>query len=255
MDDEKSDIKEYLTKTTHIEVEMEFYLEEDSPDGRDTSNLFDLLKNQVKHLHPFENSKSSYSLSWPQKGKKVLTFGFGFQGHYSVGKEFVLWSSRQEEKFKKNLVQATANFKTPEAKSCTGADGEVATSSELSKLTPKQPFPSMVSLKRVMSSSVSYLPSVIFPHKWMDALDSKMRKVPFTMLAIPGTHNSATHTMQKDHFQAYDSPAYTDCPVRPYLSFMTPEALASWGRCVKHNIIQQLEMGMRYFDFRLKITI
>ena len=75
------------------------------------------------------------------------------------------------------------------------------------------------------------------------------------MLAIPGTHNSATHTMQKDQMESYDSPAYEGGAVRPYLSFMTPEALASWGRCVKHDINQQLEMGIRYFDFRFKIPV
>ena len=31
---------------------------------------------------------------------------------------------------------------------------------------------------------------------------------------------------------------------------MTSETLASWGRCVGYNINEQLEMGIRYFDFR-----
>ena len=83
----------------------------------------------------------------------------------------------------------------------------------------------------------------------MADLSVKMRKVPFTMLAIPGTHNSATHTMQSDQPMSYDSPLYAD------LSSMTPETLASWGRRVKHDINQQLEMGIRYFDFRFRITV
>ena len=73
------------------------------------------------------------------------------------------------------------------------------------------------------------------------------------MLAIPGTHNSATHTMHRDQSLSYDSPLYADNEANPYLSFMTPETLESWGKCVKHDINQQLEIGIRYFDFRLKL--
>ena len=246
MDDEKPDLKEYLTETKEITVVMEFYL--DSLLSKRINEIRVHLKNQFKHLNPFENPDTStaYRIDFNSQPKPKLELYLYFRGKPKVGENsIVLWSPRQEQKLKKNLVQVTTNFKTLEAESCTIADGAVGWL--LSKLDFPNNFPKKIVPLKVSGSSV------IFPHKWMAHLSPKMRGVPFTMLAIPGTHNSATHTMQKDHFHAFDSPAYTDGSVRPYLSFLTPETLASWGRCVKHDINQQLEMGIRYFDFRLKI--
>ena len=65
-----------------------------------------------------------------------------------------------------------------------------------------------------------------------------MKKVPFTMIAIPGTHDSATHKMRIDQPMSYDSFAYdlTKNSVLKVLSIGANPLLAGWGRCVKHNI-------------------
>ena len=244
MDDEKPDTEEDFWKESKIEFVMKFHLEEGAIDGMSTEKakeeLAEHMKNHFDQLNPFENPETLSKVELPTWDKTLVVVVNEFRG---IGEEFVQWSTRQTQKLEKNVVQATDNLLTMRAESCT-AVGEVALNI-LSQMTPKQPYPNIV------SPSVKLEPKYEL-HKWMADLSPKMRKVPFTMLAIPGTHNSATHTMRKDKLISYDSPLIEDT-VMPYASFMTLETLASWSRCVKHDINQQLEMGIRYFDFRLKI--
>ena len=241
MDDEKPDIEEDFWRESKIGFVTKFHVEEGVIDEitfeKAQKEIAEHIKNQFEKLNPFENPETLVAVEFPAWSKTHVVVVNEFRG---MGEEFVQWSSRKTKKLEKNLVQATANLLTPESESCATV-GEVGTNI-LSKMTPTQPFPS------IASPLVKLEPSFKL-HRWMADLSPKMRKVPFTMLAIPGTHNSATHTMQSDQLMSYDSPLYAD------LSFMTPETLASWGRCVKHDINQQLEMGIRYFDFRFKTTI
>ena len=288
MDDEKPDIEEVFGKVLEIEFDMEFYMKDGAMDGLSTEKakeeLAEHMKNHFGQLNPFENPETTTTIEFQKaivcenekthevdetddachpkeenssssgstgseiiQWKKVEKSTIGVVNNFGgTGGEFVQWSSRQTQKLEKNLLQAGVNLLTPVVESCTAA-GEVA-EKLLSKMVMREPFPRAISPLFAASGSSFEL------HKWMAHLSPKMRKVPFTMLAIPGTHQSATHTMQRDQLMSFDSPLYADNEAKPSLSFMTLETLVSWSRCVKHDINQQLEMGIRYFDFRLKIT-
>ena len=96
-------------------------------------------------------------------------------------------------------------------------------------------------------------------HKWMDSLPKHMRELPLTMLSIPGTHDSASHTMRIDMPISPDNPLYSAFGglVRRWINKNTltskakeKKLISAWGKCMKHDIRQQLEIGIRYFDFR-----
>ena len=146
----------------------------------------------------------------------------------------------------KNIQKEVQNFKNGGVRhyintlTCSGGVSEHV-GNILWRMTYKENSAS-VSAKKAPSNEKFHL------HNWMSSLSQKMRKVPLTMLAIPGTHNSATHQMRNESLQAYDSPWYSPVPMN---SSALNNELAAWGRCVKHNITEQLTMGIRYYDFRL----
>ena len=270
-----------------IEIVMEFYLEDGVMDGLSTGDerqIAEHMKNSFDQFNPFENPetvttvefqkatvcenektheldetdeacypkesssrrKRRESEQWRKVEKSTVVVVTNFEG---TNEEFVQWSSRQTQQLETKLLQATANSLTPEAQPCLGELERSFVTRVLSKMTIREPFPRAISPLFEASGSSFEL------HNWMAYLSPKMRKVPFTMLAIPGSHNSATHTMQKDKEvpdgiipYPYDSPLYTNPD--DFKSFVTSETLASWGRCVDYNINEQLEMGIRYFDFR-----
>ena len=89
----------------------------------------------------------------------------------------------------------------------------------------------------------------------MESLPQHMRELPLTMLSIPGTHDSASHTMRTDMPISPDNALYDALggAVRRYINKNTvreKQIISAWGKCVKHDIRQQLEIGIRYFDFR-----
>ena len=88
---------------------------------------------------------------------------------------------------------------------------------------------------------------------WMGTMPSHMKELPVTLLAIPGTHDSHTHVMQKTMTSSQDSPAYGKVGSRVTDAFGgIKHVVAAWGRCLKpqHNVYEQLRLGLRYFDFR-----
>ena len=93
-------------------------------------------------------------------------------------------------------------------------------------------------------------------HQWMRYLPKTTRNLPLTMIAIPGTHDSATHTMKTDHKTSPDSDLYQKNLVMSGISNSLLRSLgvngivSAWGKCVKHTIEEQLLIGIRSFDFR-----
>ena len=290
MDNEKPDLEEVYEQVSEIHFVFEFYLEDGALDGFSTvyeakQEISKQMKNLFFHLNPFDSPEMETSVNFYdievcenekthevdetgnacepsalQNGGLLLGQWIGrktkktvarvhntFKGWGNYGGpwgETVQWTSKKTQKLEKNLVKIAVNLSTPEAESCTESVGEG--DDLLSKMILKEPF--LGAVLPIFSDSFSFQ-----LHKWMAHLSPRLRKIPFTMLAIPGTHNSATHTMHRDQSLSYDSPLYADNEANPYLSFMTPETLESWGKCVKHDINQQLEIGIRYFDFRLKL--
>ena len=96
---------------------------------------------------------------------------------------------------------------------------------------------------------------------WMDSLPDKIKKLPLTQIAIPGSHRSSTYRLLP----------FTPFPFAPdSLLFQQLEdhkmahALASavghkygfmnftmaWSQTINITTFQQLELGLRYFDYR-----
>jgi len=66
-------------------------------------------------------------------------------------------------------------------------------------------------------------------------------------IAIPGTHNSATHSFSRASKYAADKPGLVK--YRP--PWPVSSVIAQWSKTQARTIIQQLHDGIRYFDFRV----
>ena len=78
---------------------------------------------------------------------------------------------------------------------------------------------------------------------WMSYLSQTIKEnVPLTRIAIPGSHNSATYFLR--------GPKTQEWPDKGGKKLVTESHLHRWGQCIKQNTYQQLELGLRYFDFR-----
>ena len=126
--------------------------------------------------------------------------------------------------------------------------------------------------------------------EWMDSLPDHIKKLPLTMIALPGTHQSGTSTLQrrivseeqnvselrenryiKYHIQDFLSQTFNEwrdyLEVRRFygkdlhLGQYNPnwieghpdndhKYLEAWSTCQRSSIDDQLNMGVRYFDFR-----
>ena len=122
----------------------------------------------------------------------------------------------------------------------------------------------------------------------MGSLKEKLKDLPLSMIAIPGSHNSASYDLQWKETdagdRAYDS-FYRDAkqlemnghPDEPfyqvkqfygmnkhlgpdhYLKYNEYKALhpanewkffEAWNTCLRSNTTEQLQMGLRYFDYK-----
>ena len=123
-------------------------------------------------------------------------------------------------------------------------------------------------------------------YNWMSKLPAKLRNIPLSMLAIPGTHQSASYWFQNKTISEGKYPAWLqngkspdflqqtyqesrnyrtvrkfyakelhlgkyngDWPTneRPDSEF---EYFRQWNRCLRSNTEEQLHLGVRYFDYR-----
>ncbi len=92
--------------------------------------------------------------------------------------------------------------------------------------------------------------------RWMQQLKetSDANTLMLRELVIPGTHDSATATLStKSEF----SP---DCILHPYTQKLmnwfprtTKQIVVDWAKAQTLSIVEQLEMGIRYFDLRLAL--
>ena len=120
--------------------------------------------------------------------------------------------------------------------------------------------------------------------KWMGSLPDNIKKLPLTLLAIPGTHQSGTSSLQKELVSESvypwngrdEIPNFLMQTYRQYSNYQRvkrfyaadkhlgqynsdwkeghPENelkyLEAWNTCQRSSISDQLIMGVRYFDFR-----
>ena len=124
--------------------------------------------------------------------------------------------------------------------------------------TTKDRF-SMIGMSLTPSSMENIGSSKFKLHTWMKSLPSKVRDLPLSMIAIPGTHNSATYALRTDmrfspDFELNNGPMipwYNSRAAAP-IRKVSPlgHLVSAWGKCLKQNTYQQLMLGIRYFDFR-----
>ena len=123
-------------------------------------------------------------------------------------------------------------------------------------------------------------------YKWMSSLPTKLKDLPLSMLAIPGTHQSASYwfqnkTISRGKYPAWlqygKSPEFLQQTYKKRQSFQRvrefyakeqhlgrykwhwpphdePESeyeyFKQWNRCLRSNTKEQLQLGIRYFDYR-----
>ena len=132
-------------------------------------------------------------------------------------------------------------------------------------------------------------------YNWMGTLPEKLKNLPLTLLAIPGTHQSATYAFEDNVVSKGKYPSWLlggensganfdkspEFLSQTYNSFGTKyrevlefyakeehlgrynnnwslkaepdneiEYFKQWNQCLRQNTTQQLQLGIRYFDYR-----
>lgn len=81
---------------------------------------------------------------------------------------------------------------------------------------------------------------------WMTRLSAPLKELPIILLAIPGSHNTMTYTIEKHNDIGPDEPAFFH-----YCSFISKPIILNWCITQRDDIKQQLNGGIRYLDLRV----
>lgn len=97
----------------------------------------------------------------------------------------------------------------------------------------------------------SYAPDLTYQN-WMAELPPHITKMPLTGIAIPGTHDSFTSTLDY-HAEMAPSPDLSDTIVTVLntLGSTAKKVVYNWGVTQSYSIGDQLLAGIRYLDFRV----
>ncbi|CAG0917774.1 unnamed protein product [Notodromas monacha] len=85
---------------------------------------------------------------------------------------------------------------------------------------------------------------------WMGELPHSLRSLPLAYIAIPGSHDSFTYSLRLSSTVGPDQPAY----IRRLVRVSGPigrRVLMNWSRTEDMSAVEQLNIGVRYLDFRL----
>ncbi|CAH8543976.1 PI-PLC X domain-containing protein 3 [Schistosoma haematobium] len=90
---------------------------------------------------------------------------------------------------------------------------------------------------------------MINPRSWMSDLPSHISQKALNLISIPGSHNSFTYSITQRSPPSPDGPIFRldTCLPRPFLS----RILYPWSVTQSLSLFDQLEAGIRYFDFRI----
>ncbi|THD23158.1 PI-PLC X domain-containing protein 3 [Fasciola hepatica] len=86
---------------------------------------------------------------------------------------------------------------------------------------------------------------------WMSELPPQITSQPLNHLAIPGTHDSFTHSISKHSPAAPDAPIYKIVSKLPHV--IGGSMMCNWTVTQDLCIQKQLEAGIRYLDFRVGV--
>ncbi|VDM34320.1 unnamed protein product [Hydatigera taeniaeformis] len=84
--------------------------------------------------------------------------------------------------------------------------------------------------------------------KWMSNLPEDLAKVPLSLLAIPGSHNSCSYCINGESELSQDNEAFLALML---LGKFGKSLSARWGRTQSVGLSEQLAAGIRYFDLRV----
>ncbi|XP_031836268.1 PI-PLC X domain-containing protein 3 [Nomia melanderi] len=85
---------------------------------------------------------------------------------------------------------------------------------------------------------------------WMTRLPDAIKNIPIIQLAIPGSHNTMTYTINRRNEVGPDEPNYIRTLGR-YCSPVSKPIIFNWSITQHDSVKDQLNGGIRYLDFRV----
>ncbi|XP_076763674.1 PI-PLC X domain-containing protein 2 [Xylocopa sonorina] len=85
---------------------------------------------------------------------------------------------------------------------------------------------------------------------WMTRLPVSVRDLPVIYLAIPGSHNTMTYTINRESDVGPDEPRYVRALGR-YVSPVSKPVIFNWSVTQDRSVKEQLNGGIRYLDLRV----
>ncbi|XP_050458668.1 PI-PLC X domain-containing protein 3 [Cataglyphis hispanica] len=85
---------------------------------------------------------------------------------------------------------------------------------------------------------------------WMTRLPAPLKDISIIHLAIPGSHDTMTYTIEKRNDVGPDEPAFIRTLGR-YCSFIAKPIILNWSITQRDDVKQQLNGGIRYLDLRV----
>ncbi|XP_011168671.1 PI-PLC X domain-containing protein 3 [Solenopsis invicta] len=85
---------------------------------------------------------------------------------------------------------------------------------------------------------------------WMTRLPAPLKNIPIIHLAIPGSHDTMTYTIERRNDVGPDEPAFIRTLGR-YCSVVAKPIILNWSITQRDDIKQQLNGGIRYLDLRV----
>ncbi|XP_014478123.1 PREDICTED: uncharacterized protein LOC106746260 isoform X2 [Dinoponera quadriceps] len=85
---------------------------------------------------------------------------------------------------------------------------------------------------------------------WMTRLPAALKNVPIIHLAIPGSHDTMTYTIERRNDVGPDEPAFIRTLGR-YCSLVAKPIILNWSITQRDDVRRQLNGGIRYLDLRV----
>ncbi|XP_022257048.1 PI-PLC X domain-containing protein 3-like [Limulus polyphemus] len=92
---------------------------------------------------------------------------------------------------------------------------------------------------------------VIDLKQWMQNLPQRLHNVPLNCISIPGSHDSGAYSVSSLKDYAPDGRFLFNSRVGQLLGSAAKKVMCDWMRTQDLNCKEQLENGIRYFDFRV----
>ncbi|XP_023237714.1 PI-PLC X domain-containing protein 3-like [Centruroides sculpturatus] len=86
---------------------------------------------------------------------------------------------------------------------------------------------------------------------WMEHLPESLHGTPLPYLAIPGSHDSCSYSINSNSEIAPDEPLLQNSILIHLLGCVSKRIIYKWSKTQSLSCTQQLECGVRYFDLRI----